>query len=71
MLVMQYRFIDYLNADQLIADDLVEINDEVVRVVNVVSLPEGYAVTIENDYLEKDIVEIKDTDTFKLFVYDE
>ena len=65
---MDYIHVDNLVVDQLMENDLVEINDEVVQIINIAPVKNGYAITFENEYGEKDILEFDDYSEFKLFV---
>lgn len=65
---MDYIHVDNLAADQLMENDLVEISGEVVQIINIASIKNGYAITFENEYGEKDILEFDDYANFKLFV---
>ncbi len=65
---MDYRLVDVLNVDQLEVDDLIGIEDEVVRVVFVDSLKDGYIVTFENEFGEKDFIEVSDDEQFDLYI---
>ena len=68
MIDMDYRHVDNLNVDQLELDDLVEINGEVVKIIAISPMRFGYAITFENEFGEKDIVDFDDYAKFKLFV---
>jgi hypothetical protein len=70
ILAMDYRLADVLNADQLEIDDLIGLNDEVVRIVDIQSEKYGYTLTYENEYGERDTQEISDDEQFELFVLD-
>ncbi len=65
---MEYAFVDILNIDQLMENDLIEIDEEVVQVIAITSLPSGFAIGYQNEFGEKDIQEFDDYATFKLFV---
>jgi hypothetical protein len=65
---MDYRQVDTLNVDQLEIDDLVEISGEVVKIVAISPLRFGYAITFENEFGEKDIIDFDDYSKFKLFI---
>ena len=65
---MDYIHVDNLVVDQLMENDLVEISGEVVQIINIASIKNGYAITFENEYGEKDILEFDDYANFKLFV---
>jgi hypothetical protein len=49
-------------------DDLVEISEEIVTVTAILPTKEGYAITFENEFGEKDILEFADNAIFKLYV---
>jgi hypothetical protein len=65
---MEYELVDVLNIDQLMIDDLIEIDGEVVQVIGITSLSDGFAISYQNDYGERELVEFDDYETFKLFV---
>lgn len=68
MLNMDYRLVDVLNADQLEEGDLIGIGEEVVKIISVASLPEGFSLEIENEFGEKEVIEILDEDQFELYI---
>jgi uncharacterized membrane protein (DUF441 family) len=68
MLVMDYIHVDNLAVDQLMEDDLVEIGGEIVTVKIISPIKNGYAISFENEFGEKDILEFDDSSIFKLFV---
>lgn len=68
MIDMDYRHVDNLNVDQLELDDLIEISGEVVKIIAISPMRFGYAITFENEFGEKDIVDFDDYAKFKLFV---
>ena len=65
---MEYAFVDVLNADQLMIDDLINIEDDIVQIIGIVSLPNGYAISYRNDFGETDLVEVDDYAQFNLYV---
>jgi hypothetical protein len=65
---MDYRMIDVLNSDQLEVDDLIDLNGEIVKVISLSPLRYGFALTYENEFGEKDIIDILDDDTFDLYI---
>ena len=65
---MYYKKVDILSANQLEVDDLIGFADEIVRVCKIISLKNGYAITIEDEYGEIDIIEIDDDDLFELYL---
>ena len=68
MLTMDYRMVDVLNADQLEVDDLIGVADEVVRIISIAPLSDGFSLVIENEFGEKDLIEILDGQQFELFI---
>ena len=68
MLIMDYVHVDNLSADQLMLDDLIEISGEVVKIIGISPIKNGYAITFENEFGEKDILEFDDYAIFKLYV---
>lgn len=68
MIDMDYRHVDNLNVDQLELDDLVEIQGEVVKIAAISPMRFGYAITFENEFGEKDIIDFDDYAKFKLFI---
>lgn len=65
---MEYAFVDVLNVDQLMVDDLVKIEDDIVQIIGITSLSNGYAIGYQNDFGERDIVEVDDYEQFDLYV---
>jgi hypothetical protein len=65
---MDYRLVDVLNVDQLEVDDLIGIDDEVVRVVFIDSLKDGYILTFEDEFGEKDFIEVSDDEQFDFYI---
>lgn len=63
-----YVKVDILNAGQLEADDLILVDNEVVNVVEVISLPVGYSIEIVNDFGEHDIIFAEDFELFSLMM---
>lgn len=67
---MDYRLVDILNSDQLEIDDLIGLGNEIVKIISITPLKNGFALTVENDFSEKEIVEIADEDRFELYLLD-
>lgn len=63
-----FRMVDVLNADQLEEGDLIGIAGEIVKVISIAPLHYGYSLMIENNFGEKDIVDISEDDRFELFL---
>jgi hypothetical protein len=66
--IMDYVKVDVLTAGQLMVDDLIIINDEVVSIVNIVSLADGYELEIINDFGERETVTVGEFDNFDLMM---
>ena len=65
---MDYYKVDILTSGQLEVDDCILIGDEVVSIVNIVSLPDGYTLEIINDFGEREIIEVGEYDKFSLMM---
>ena len=66
---MDYRFVDILNADQLEVGDLIGL--DIVGIVEIISITptrNGFLLVIENEFNEKEDVEISDDEKFELFI---
>ena len=68
MLTMDYRMVDVLNSDQLEVNDLIGIGDEVVKIISITTTKNGFALIHENEFGEKDVLEIFDDEQFELFI---
>lgn len=68
LMLDDYRLVDTLNSDQLEVNDLIGLGEEIVRVVEISPIKTGFAITIENEFGEKDIIDIDDDERFDLFV---
>ena len=68
MLTMDYRLVDVLNADQLEVGDLIGLNEEVVRLIEIAPAKFGFVITYENEFGEKEISDITDDERFELFI---
>jgi len=66
--IMDYAKADILTAGQLMIDDLIVINDEVVSIVDITSLADGYTLEVINDFGEREIIEVGEYDQFDLMV---
>ena len=63
-----FRMVDVLNADQLEIGDLIGIGEEIVRVLAIAPLHYGFNIEIENNFGEKDFIDISEDDKFKLYI---
>ena len=70
MLTMDYRLVDVLNSDQLEINDLIGLGDEVVKINSIATIKDGFSLEIENEFGEKDIIEIGDEEQFELFIFE-
>ena len=68
MLTMDYRLVDVLNSDQLEVGDLIGLGDEVVKINSIAPIKDGFSLEIENEFGEKDVIEIGDDEQFELFI---
>jgi hypothetical protein len=65
---MDYYKVDVLTSGQLEVDDCILINDEVVSIVEIVSLPDGYTLEVINDFGEREVIEVGEYDRFSLMM---
>jgi len=68
IIAMDYRLADILNSDQLEVNDLIGLGDEVVKILFITPTKNGFELEIENEFGEKDTVEIADDEQFELYV---
>ncbi len=66
--IMDYVKVDILTAGQLEVDDLILIDNEVVSIVEIISLPDGYTLEIINDFGERETIEVGEYDQFDLMM---
>ena len=66
--IVDYVKVDVLTSGQLEIDDNILIADEVVSIVEIVSLPDGYTLEIVNDFGERDIIQVGEFDQFDLMM---
>ena len=66
--IVDYVMVDILTAGQLMVDDCILINDEVVSIVDITSLPDGYTLEVVNDFGESEIIEVGEYDQFDLMM---
>ena len=66
--MMDYYKVDVLTAGQLMVDDNILIGDEVVAIVEIISLPDGYTLEVVNDFGERDIIQVGEYDQFDLMM---
>jgi hypothetical protein len=68
IVIMDYEKVDLLTAGQLMVDDCIQIGDEVVSIVKIISLPDGYTLEVVNDFGEREIIEVGEYDQFDLMM---
>jgi hypothetical protein len=66
--IVDYVKVDMLTSGQLEIDDNILIADEVVSIVDIVSLADGYTLEVVNDFGERDIIEVGEYDQFDLMM---
>jgi hypothetical protein len=66
--LMDYYKVDILTAGQLMIDDCILVGDEVVSIVEIVSLPDGYTLEVVNDFGERELIEVGEYDQFNLMM---
>ena len=66
--IVDYVKVDVLTSGQLEIDDNILIADEVVSVVDIVSLRDGYTLEIVNDFGEREIIQVGEFDQFDLMM---
>jgi hypothetical protein len=68
MMNMDYVKVDILTAGQLEVDDLIVVNNEVVSIVEIISLADGYTLEIINDFGEREVIEVEEYQQFDLMM---
>ena len=66
--VMDYVKVDILTAGQLEVDDLILVDDEVVSIVEIVSLADGYTIEVINDFGEREVIQVEEYQQFDLMM---
>ena len=66
--IMDYVKADLLTSGQLMIDDCIRIGDEVVSIVDIVSLADGYTLEVVNDFGEREVIEVGEYDQFDLMI---
>ena len=69
LISMDYRFVDILNADQLEVGDLIGLGIVgIVKIISITPTKDGFSLIIENEFNEKEDVEIFDNEKFELYI---
>jgi hypothetical protein len=66
--IVDYVKVDLLTSGQLEVDDCILIGDEVVSIVDIVSLPDGYTLEVVNDFGERETIQVGEYDQFDLMM---
>ena len=66
--IVDYVKVDVLTSGQLEIDDNILIADEVVSIVDIVSLRDGYTLEIVNDFGEREIIQVGEFEQFDLMM---
>ena len=66
--IMDYVKVDILTAGQLEVDDLILIDDEVVYIVEIISLADGYTIEVINDFGEREVIQVEEYQQFDLMM---
>ena len=66
--IMDYYKVDVLTAGQLMVDDFILVDGEVVSIVDIVSLADGYTLEIVNDFGEREVIQVDEYDQFDLMM---
>jgi hypothetical protein len=66
--IMDYVKVDILTAGQLEVDDLILIDDEVVSIVEIISLADGYTLEVINDFGEREVIQVEEYQQFDLMM---
>ena len=65
---MEYVKVDILTSGQLEVDDLILIDNEVVSIVEIISLPDGYTIEVVNDFGEREVIQVEEYQQFDLMM---
>ena len=69
LIAMDYRFVDILNANQLEVGDLIGLGIVgIVKIISIAPMKDGFLLVIENEFNEKEDVEILDDEKFEFFI---
>jgi hypothetical protein len=66
--IVDYVKVDILTSGQLEIDDCILIGDEVVSIVEIVSLADGYTLEVVNDFGEREVIEVGEYEQFDLMM---
>ena len=66
--VMDYIQVDVLTSGQLEVDDLIEVDGEIVNIVSITSLSDGYILEVVDDFGEHSDIQVEEYQQHKLFM---
>jgi hypothetical protein len=70
MTTMELIKVDTLTAYSMEPGDLIDVDGEIVTVLNVEALEDGYEIDIVNDFGEDDTIHASDDERFDLYIDD-
>ncbi len=70
MTTMELIKVDTLTAYSLEPGDLIDVDGDIVTVVNIEALADGYEIDIVNDFGEDDTIHADDDELFDLYIDD-
>lgn len=68
---MSYVKVDILTSGQLEPEDLILVNGDVVNVVEVIPLADGYSIEIVDDYGDREVIHAEDFEQFSLMMLED
>ena len=66
--IMDYVKVDVLTAGQLMVDDCIQVGDDVLSIVSIISLTDGYELELINDFGERETITVGEFDNFDLMM---
>ena len=68
---MDYVHVDILNSDQLEVGDLIDVNDEIVKILSIESVRYGFVLLVENEFGETETIDAYDDEQFDFYIISE
>ena len=66
--IMDYVKVDVLTAGQLMVDDCIKVGDDVLSIVSIISLADGYELELINDFGERETITVGEFENFDLMM---
>ena len=66
--IMDYVKVDVLTAGQLMVDDCIQVGNDVLSIVSIISLADGYELELINDFGERETITVGEFDNFDLMM---